>query len=106
MFKRIDDDEALIVENGVYRPAEVYEGPGGGLYLKAKGGFVRVKNNGSTSHPTVKLHTLARDAALFTDQFGRLCVTTAPDRKEVQIRLDKEGVTLIESPKSATAIGR
>lgn len=81
MFKKIETDEALIVERGVYRPAEVYEGPEGGLYAKAKGGFVRLKANGSTSHPTVSCNTLARDGALYQDQFGRLAVSAGEGRK-------------------------
>lgn len=84
MFKRIDDDEAVIVENGVFRPAEVYERDGL-LFVKAKGGFVRVKADGSTSHPNVRVETLAREGPLYKDAFGRLAVSMADGRKPVML---------------------
>lgn len=81
MFKHIDTDEALIVERGVFKPAEVYEGPDGGLYVKAKGGFVRLKSDGSTSHSTVKVKSLAREGPLYRDAWQRLSVSPGTDRK-------------------------
>lgn len=83
MFKRIETDEALIYERGVFKIAEVYEGPDGGLYVKAKGGFLRVKRNGATSHDAVKLERLYREGALYADSFDRLSVSSAKGRKPV-----------------------
>ena len=91
MFSRIDTDEALIVENGVYRPVDVYRGPDGGLYVKAKGGFVRVKERGDTSHPTVKITLLMREGPLYRDAWGRLCVTEADGRRPVSLPRHPEG---------------
>lgn len=85
MFKKIDTDEAITVERGVYKLCEVYEGPDGGLFVKAKGGFVRIKSRGDTSHPTVKVQTLLREGPLFQDQWGRLCVEPGERRKPVAL---------------------
>lgn len=95
MFKRIDEDEALIVENGVFKPVEVYEGPNGGLYVKAKGGFLRVKSNGSTSSSGVRLESLHREGDLFQDDFSRLCVTpTGPGSKRKQVFIRGDGADM------------
>jgi len=83
MFKRIETDEALIVERGVYKPVEVYEGPDGGLFVKTKGGYVRVKARGDTSHGAVMVQRLMREGPLFQDQWGRLCVEGGGKRKAV-----------------------
>lgn len=85
MFKKIDTDEALIVEGGVYKPAEVYAGPEHGLFVKAKGGFVRIKSDGSTSHTSVKVQTLARNAPLWQDKWGRLCHADGSGHRPVQL---------------------
>lgn len=106
MFKRIDEDEALIVERGVYKPAEIYAGPGDGLYIKAKGGFVRIKSNGSTSHDTVKLQTLMREGPLYQDQFGRLCFSPGDGRKDCLLTIAADGVTKIEPAKALPKPGQ
>jgi len=91
MFKKIETDEALIVERGVYKMAEVYEGPDGGLYIKAKGGFVRVKEKGDTSHSAVAVQTLAREGPLFRDTWGRLCVTAEGPEARKPVALSNDG---------------
>ena len=91
MFKKIDDDEALVVEAGVYKPVELYE-LNGSLFAKCKGGFVRLKANGSTSHASVKLITLHREGPLFQDRFGRLCVEDGSDRRQLHLSVDDEGI--------------
>lgn len=93
MFQKIEDDEAVIVENGVYRTAEVYE-YNGGLYLRAKGGFVRLKADGSTSASRVRLECLHRDGPLFRDRFGRIRVS--PNEGSKAISLGDDGALLIE----------
>lgn len=102
MFKKIDEDDALIVDQGVYRTTEMYEGPEGGLFAKAKGGFVRVKANGATSHSSVKLQLLHREGPVYQDRFGRLCVTAGADRREVMLTQDG-GITLAR-PADPTAL--
>lgn len=98
MFKKLELDKALIVtKSGVYKPTDVYEGPEGGLYVAASGGFVRVYERGSTSSGTINLHMLHRDGPLFRDPHGRLCVTGEGGRKPVQLGSDTEGRMLIEN---------
>ena len=103
MFTHVPEDEALIVEGGVYKPAEVYLGPEGGLYLKTKGGFVRLKDRGATSHPKVKAIKLAREGDLFMDRWGRLCGTTAPDRTPIHLTEEPDG-TLLALPAPSAAL--
>jgi hypothetical protein len=98
MFKRLSEDEALIVDRGVFRPAEVYEGPDGGLFIKAKGGFLRVKTNGATSHESVKVQTLQREGMLYQDRFGRLCVAPGPERAQVMVTGATEGPIALPAP--------
>lgn len=90
MFKKIDDDEALVVEAGVYKPVELYE-MNGALFAKCKGGFVRLKANGSTSHSNVKLMTLHREGQLFQDKFGRLCTEGGDGRRELFLSMEEDG---------------
>jgi len=100
MFQKNDEDEALIVERGVYKPVEVYTGPEDGLYVKAKGGFVRIKKDGSTSSINVRLTLLHREGPLFTDQFGRLTAIGGGKRKPVMITSDESGALKLEGPKN------
>jgi hypothetical protein len=91
MFKRIETDNAVIVKGGVFKTADVYEFQGG-LYLKAGGGFVRVKMNGATSVDGLSLHTLMRESGeLYADQFGRLCLEDGPNRTHVALGLAGPG---------------
>lgn len=101
MFKRLTEDEALIVERGVYRTAEVYEGPEGGLFVKAKGGFVRVKATGATSHDAVKVQTLQREGPVWQDQWGRLCAAPGDSRKPTMLTNAGEGVLALPKPEGA-----
>lgn len=82
MFKRIDGDEALIVQKGVYLAADLYE-MDGGLFAKAKGGFIRLKADGSTSHSDVRVQKLITDRPLFCNRFSQLCTQDGEGRKEV-----------------------
>lgn len=83
MFTKIHEDGALTYDGGVYRQADVYAGPDGALFVNAKGGFVRVRADGGTSHPSVKVVTLMREAPLYQDQWQRLYVAPGHDRREV-----------------------
>lgn len=96
MFKAIEESEALIVSNGVYKPARVYEGPGGGLFVQSGSGFVRVKENGYTSSPTVRVELLHHEATLYRDRFGRLCATAGEGRKPMRVEASEDTMKLIE----------
>jgi len=85
MFKQIEDAEALIVTAGIYKPTQVFEGPGGGLFVRANGGFARIKENGSTSNDRIKLDNLLYEGVLYRDQWGRLCAQGGGKRKPLQL---------------------
>lgn len=102
MFKRLTEDEALIVERGVYKTAEVYEGPEGGLFVKAKGGFVRVKTTGATSHETVKVQMLQREGPLYQDRFGRLCAAPGLERAPVLLTAGGSETLALPAPKGGS----
>lgn len=94
MFKRLDGDNAVVEKGGVWKPADVYE-MDGMLFVKAQGGFVRVKGDGSTSVPGLTLRWLAREKPLFADKWNRLCVNYAPGRKKVTLDYDPERLETI-----------
>ena len=97
MFAHIPEDEAIVVENGIEKPVKVYSRDGA-LYVGVKGGFARVKANGSTSHPATRLLELHRDGPLWQDQFGRLrCDDTVQGCRRIE--LGSDGLPArIESP--------
>lgn len=85
MFKLIDGEVAVIVEGGVYKEAPLAIRNNGELYVKAKGGFVRLNADGTTSVGSkCRLDTLALDTPLYKDRFGKLCVAEAKDRKPIE----------------------
>ena len=85
-----------MVHNGVYKPAKLYE-YNGGLYAAVGGGFVRLKANGATSHPQIRLEVLHRDGPLFQDRFGRIRVMPGDGSRE--LLLDENGTFfLAEGP--------
>jgi hypothetical protein len=96
VFKKIDTDQALIVQGGVFKPVDVFEGPDGGLYVQAKGGYVRIYEKGATSAKGVDIARLHRDGDLYRDQFGRLAVETGKDRKHVRLVVTEDKPFLIE----------
>lgn len=93
-FKEIEGDTALIVERGVFRQVPLYE-RNGVLFAKAKGGFVRLSENGSTSHDAVSFTELLYEGDLYRDPFGRLCVTPGERRKAIAAR---SGVLALGAP--------
>jgi hypothetical protein len=95
MFKKIDTDQALIVQKGLFKPVDVYEGPEGGLYIKIGSGYARIRQNGSTSVEGVALQMLHRDEPVFKDAFGRLCTTGGDGRKPMSLTADNEGRPLL-----------
>lgn len=72
LFKQIEGENAIIVESGVYRQADLYSRDGY-LYAKAGIGFVRLYADGSTSKAKCWLDVLTFDKSLYADKFGRLC---------------------------------
>lgn len=75
LFQQIEGDNAVIVESGVYKQADLYVRDGY-LYAKAGGGFVRLYADGSTSKAKCRLDVLMFYKSLRADKFGRLCDTS------------------------------
>lgn len=79
LFVQSDGDSAVIVAKGVYKQVPIFTRDGL-LYAAYGGGYVRLKEDGSTSQPTARLDHLDFDGELHRDQMGRLCVPS-PDRQ-------------------------
>jgi len=81
MFKIIEGETAVIREGGVYKEVLLATRNNGELYVKAKGGFVRLYADGSTSAGSrCVLDTIVFDTPLYKDRVGRLCTATAKGR--------------------------
>lgn len=80
MFKHLEGETAILVQGGVHKVADLYERDGK-LFAAAAGGYVRLNANGTTSKDKLSIDTLALDAALHVDRFGRLCVAPGDGRK-------------------------
>lgn len=91
-FVQSDGDVAVIVNKGVYKQVPVFIRDGL-LYAAYGGGFVRLKDDGSTSQATARLDHLDFDGELHRDEMGRLCVPStgrkstalADDRRQLLI---------------------
>jgi hypothetical protein len=79
LFKPLDGDMALLLQGGVFKPAELHERDGK-LFARAAGGFVRLYKDGRTSKTGVSFTTLVTEEPLFVDRFGRLCLTSGDQR--------------------------
>lgn len=82
MFQEIEGETAIIAVNGVYKECAVYVRNQGELFVKAFGGFIRLKYDGATSKSGARLDTLTI-ADLWRDKLGNLCVTGNSDRQQV-----------------------
>lgn len=82
MFKLMEGQIAVIVERGVYKEVEIATRNGGELYVKAKGGFIRLHADGSTSVGSkCRVDTLSIGGQRFyTDRYGKLCTCSGPER--------------------------
>lgn len=72
-FKLLDGETAILQQGGVFKQADLYEWDGK-LFAKHGGGFIRLKENGSTSKDGINIEMLMLDKILYKDRFGRLCV--------------------------------
>lgn len=96
MFKLIENEIAIIAEGGVYKEVPLAVRNNGELYVKMKGGFVRLYADGTTSVGSkCRLDTLHLDASLHKDRFGKLCIGPADDRKPLTaetsyLKIEKE----------------
>lgn len=72
LFKHLEGENAVLVENGVYKQTDLYTRDGA-LFAKAGGGFVRLYADGSTSKAKCRIEALLMDGVLCRDKLGRLC---------------------------------
>jgi hypothetical protein len=72
LFKQLDGENAIVVESGVFKQADLYTRDGY-LYAKTGGGFVRLYADGSTSKAKCRLDVLTFGKPLCVDKLGRLC---------------------------------
>lgn len=72
-FVPLEGDSALIVQNGVYRLADLYQ-RNGELFAKHGSGFVRLDSRGGTSSSAVSFKELIYNGPLYSDSFERLYV--------------------------------
>jgi hypothetical protein len=83
MFKQVEGENAIVVEGGVFKQADLYTRDGY-LYAKAAGGFVRLYADGSTSKAKCRLDVLTFDKPLCADKFGRLCDASVSDARSLE----------------------
>lgn len=84
LFVQSEGDVAVVVNKGVYKQVPIFIRDGL-LYAAYGGGYIRLKEDGSTSQPTARLDHLDFDGELHRDAMGRLCV---PSRDRDSTPLD------------------
>jgi len=86
MFEIIPNEVAIVRQGGVYKEVGLAVRNNGELYVKVAGGFVRLYADGKTSLGSkMTLDTLAIDARLHKDTFGKLCITPGNGRKPLEV---------------------
>jgi|WetSurMetagenome_2_1015567.scaffolds.fasta_scaffold354503_2 hypothetical protein len=98
MFKALDGDTCILVENGVYKVGALFE-YNGYLFAKVGGGFVKLFENGSTSKAgRLTLESLQLDAArtLYRDPHGRIMTRKTNDK--VSLLAPAAAAKLLELP--------
>lgn len=84
MCQLLEGESAVLRENGVYREVGLAVRGDGELYARAKGGFVRLHADGSTSVGSkCSLDTLSISTDLTRDRHGKLCIGSGPDRRSL-----------------------
>jgi hypothetical protein len=95
-MKPIEGESAMLVEKGVYKPADLYE-MDDYLFAKVGSGFVRLDANGGTSKPSAKLHKLMYEGPLYKDQLGRLCVSPGAKRAALESNVQQKLLGVAET---------
>lgn len=83
LFVQSEGDVAVLVVNGVYKQVPIYIRDCL-IYAAISGGFVRLKEDGSTSQPKMRLDHMDFDGELHRDELGRLCVPST-ERKSTPL---------------------
>ena len=85
-FKQLTGETVILQSGGVFKQADLYEWDGK-LFAKHGNGFIRLKENGSTSKDGINIELLCIDAPLRKDRFGRLCVSGGEHVKAEKVQL-------------------
>jgi hypothetical protein len=92
MFQKVEGDHAITIKGGVFCQGDLYTLKDE-LFVKISGGFVRINRDGSTSHPSTRLHLLVYEKPLWADRFGRLTVSPgSPDQGRVPVLSTADGI--------------
>lgn len=94
LFKELEGDVAILIENGVYKQVPVYTRDGY-IFAKLGGGFVRIMSDGSTTKAKVRLDTIMTEHPLMRDAVGRLCMAGVSGAKALD---DRSKTLLLSSP--------
>ena len=81
MFKKIEGDQAMISQGGVYKPVDLYEYRGQ-LFIKDGSGYQRLKANGSTSKDGVNLIEIHTEGLLCVSQSVRTALHRSREEPE------------------------
>lgn len=84
MFTKLEGDSVLLSSKGVYHPCDLYTF-NGALFAKTRGGYVRLRENGTTTKDGTNFTYLEYSGPLYADQFGRLTVVNGPKYKRLVI---------------------
>lgn len=85
LFKELEGDVAILIENGVYKQVPLYT-RNGYLFAKIGSGFVRIMADGSTTKAKTRLDTLMTELPLLKDSMGRLCTSDVEGAKALDDR--------------------
>jgi len=86
LFKEVEGDVAIVVTGGVFKQVPLYT-RNGFLFAGVAGGFVRLKADGTTSKPHMRLEHLETELALHQDRLGRLGTADIPEAKPLSVEV-------------------
>ncbi|QSY98615.1 hypothetical protein J2J97_32440 (plasmid) [Rhizobium bangladeshense] len=88
-LQQIEGDSAMLIEKGVYKPADLYK-MDDYLFAKVGSGFVRIDANGGTSKASARVHKLMYEGPLYKDSLGRLCVAPGEKRTALESNVQQK----------------
>jgi hypothetical protein len=71
LFSKLDGDQVVLINDGVWKQADVYV-RNGVLFAAMSGGFIRLMHDGATSKPKVRIDALVMDNKLYRGPHGQL----------------------------------
>ena len=86
-FRKLEGDTAVLVHGGVYKSTSLFEWDGK-LFAQFSGGYVRIRQDGSTTKDGVRIEHMEIDLPLFADRFGRLTLRNGDGHTAVSVTDD------------------